>query len=281
MVAPAVPNPPTWVRGTGANRYGRRCRPLARAFRDGARHRPGARAPYGEGTRMQHRSRRAAAPLTSPGRGASARRRGLRPRPARGRGLARDGGAGRAALSLALTPPAGGRVPASSLQPPRTPTAPPGRSPNARAEDGGAPRRLGGRAERAPPCPCPPLPSGDVCPAPLRSPHRAPLYPSRSRRPRGLSPCARPPRCAPQPSGRGPAGVARPRNSMQLGPPLARLLPGASAAAGGTERAQPGARAELGFWAVLPAPRLRRGSGAPTPTSPPRQWLPRFPSSAT
>lgn len=76
------------------------------------------------------------------------------------------------------------------------------------------------------PCPCPRLPSRETCaPHPL---HRARLYPSRARWPRGLSPCARlPPRCAPEPSGRGPAGVARPRNSMQLRPPP-QCLPGSS-----------------------------------------------------
>lgn len=73
------------------------------------------------------------------------------------------------------------------------------------------------------PCPCPRLPSGGTCaPHPL---HRSRLYPSRARWPRGLSPCARlPPRCAREPSGRGPAGVARPRNSMQLRPPPQCLL---------------------------------------------------------
>lgn len=76
------------------------------------------------------------------------------------------------------------------------------------------------------PCPCPRLPSGGTC-AP-HPPHRSRLYPSRARWPRGLSPCARlPPRCAREPSGRGPARVARPRNSMQLRPPP-QCLPGSS-----------------------------------------------------
>jgi len=120
------------------------------------------------------------------------------------------------------------------------------------------------------------------CPAPRLG---ARLYPSRSRWPcrapaRGLSPCARLPRCAPKPSGRGPAGVARPRNSMQLRPPP-RLLPSGPPGA----LRQPAAlsppclrpRQEPGFWARLAS----EGRGAPTPTPPPRQWLPRFPGSAT
>lgn len=235
---------PAAVPSARANRYGRRCprRPAARSVqglgaRAGARGRVsgqrGRREDPGERRGRGARGARAgAAALTSGWAGAG--RAGPPPRspgseaPRRGAGgfLRGPQGGGGAAAPPALTPPAGGRVlaPASSLPP--APTAPRA-APQARAGPARAPRRLGARSGHAPPRPCPPLPSGDACPAPR---HGARLYPSRCRRPcgapaRGLSPCARPPRCAPEPSGRGPAGVARPRNSMRLRPPP-RLLPG-------------------------------------------------------
>lgn len=175
-------------------------------------------------------------PLAGPGPAARARCRqtwvsrllgGVRGLPQRPAGRGRRGcGRRRAALGRTLTPPAGSRVPAPTSSLLRAPTAPRA-APQARAGPARAPRRLGERSGRVLPCPCPRLPSGDACPAPR---HGGLLYPSRSRWPcrapvRGLSPCARQPRCTRDPSGRGPAGVARPRNSMQLRPPP-QLLPG-------------------------------------------------------
>lgn len=147
------------------------------------------------------------------------------------------------------------------------------------------------------PCPCPRLPSGGTCaPHPL---HRSRLYPSRARWPRGLSPCARlPPRSAWEPSGRGPAGVARPRNSMQLRPPP-QCLPGSSRgrrslAVSSKEiplpllpsslPTEPGAG--LLGWLGHPSLSLRfspRIGDLPPPPPPPKplQWLPPFPGSAT
>lgn len=158
-----------------------------------------------------------------------------------------------------LTRPASGRVPAPASSLPPAPTAPQA-APQARAEPARVPRRLGALSGRVPPCPCLRLPSGDRVPRTL---HGALLYPSRSRWPcrapaRGLSPCARLPRGAREPSGRGPAGVARPRNSMQLRPPP-QLLPGEPPGAWRPLAAPaplcPSARREPVFRARLGSPR--------------------------
>lgn len=210
--------------GTG----GRRSRSPARPLRD-----PGPRAWWGD---EEARAGARGWPHSPTSRWAGARR----PRSPGSEAPLRDAGgclrgpqgwrrrASRVQPSLALTPPARSRVPApaSSLPP-----APPGPLPPKRARRGR--REPPGRLERdlgtLAPCPCSALPSGDVRPAPR---HGALLYASRSssrwpcRAPaRGLSPCARWPRCAPEPSGRGPARVARPKNSMQRRPPPL-FLPG-------------------------------------------------------
>lgn len=207
-------------------------------------------------------------------RSAEARCWGLPPRPA-GRGW-RGCGRRRAALRCTLTHPAGSRVPAPASSLPPAPTAPQA-APLARTEPAKAPRRLGALSGRLPPCPCPRLPSGDACPAPR---HGALLYPSRSRWPCrapacGLSPCARLSRCAREPSGRGSAGVARPRNSMQLRPPP-QLLPGGPPGAWRPPAVPaplcPRAQEEPGFSSPRqPAPSFSQGPGAPTPTPSPCQ----------
>lgn len=186
-----------------------------------------------------------------------------------------DAGAG-GQLGHTLTRPAGSCVlaPASPLPP--APTAPQA-APQARAEPARVPRRLGALSGRVPPCPCPRLPSGDPRPAPL---HGALLYPSRCRWPcraraRGLSPCARLPRSAPEPSGRGPAGVARPRNSMQLRPPPSSSPASPPGPGGRPQRPPCSAFARTGSWGSglgsAAGAALLRGSGAPTPTPSPCQ----------
>lgn len=207
----------------------------------------------------------------------SARRWGLPPRPAgRGRrGCGRQG----AALGRTLTPTAGSRVPAPASSLPPAPTAPRA-APQARAGLARAPRPLGARSGRVPPCPCPRLPSGDAGPAPR---HGALLYPSRSRwscraPARGLRPCARLPRCSPEPSGRGPAGVARPRNSMQLRPSPQLLLGGPPSPGGRPQRPPRSAFGRAGSRGSRlhseARARLLRGSGSPRPDSVPSPIAP-------
>lgn len=180
-MAGAAPSPPGGCPSAGANRYGRRCLPIARPLRTrglatarGFGHPGEGRGPREEEKRGSARVSWGAGGCThlSLGRGPAARQP-RRLRTARGassearrEGAARNGGAERAALSLSLTPPAGSRVPAPASSLPPAPSAPPGRSPRARRDRHEPPRRLGARSGRVPPCPCPLLPSGDVCPAP-------------------------------------------------------------------------------------------------------------------
>ena len=239
---------PATAAGLEYGAEGRGRREEARAGASGRRHSPLA------GPEPAARARRPEARVPRRLRA----RRGLPPRPS-GRGR-RGGRRRRAALSLTLTPPAGRRGPAPASSLPPAPTAPRA-APQARAGAGASPSSARSAIWARSSCPCPRLPSGDAAPHPRLG---ALLYPSRSRWPcrapaRGLSPCARLPRCAPEPSGRGPAGVARPRNSMQLRPPP-RLLPGAPRGLETARGAVPALPSPASGAGVRGAPRLG-GSG--------------------
>jgi hypothetical protein len=147
-----VPGRATWRRG-GRGGSGRRA--------GGCR----VSVPTGTGGSRAHLSRTPRGSCAGQGRGRGQRRwRALTsrwagaPQPgrrgasseARGEGAARNGGAGRAALSLALTPPAGSssRVPAPpASSPPPPPPPPPPQPPARRAPPGRSPRAR--RATRA------------------------------------------------------------------------------------------------------------------------------------